>query len=159
MELKVVSSETDFKGSIGLIVPLWNWKVDGGKIGLKMSEGLIVLYGIESLSTPVICSRFPGLIVPLWNWKCGCCAECIDIKRLNCTFMELKVLIIFSRHERSPRLNCTFMELKVVKYSTSRLRLGGLIVPLWNWKMRVERDAGLGAIRLNCTFMELKVTT
>ena len=120
-----------------LIVPLWNWNGVEFKVSLKNK---IVL------------------IVPLWNWNTASTCSQVSASGSNCTFMELKWVII-SKTSRgvvvlivplwnwncSPASasrctscsNCTFMELKWSGRTRSRCRHLVLIVPLWNWNMEV----------------------
>ena len=100
-----------------------------------------------------------------------------SVKCSNRTFMELKLLLAFSRLRACLRSNRTFMELKSIKRLLSPSRRCVLIAPLWNWNGAKVRAYSLGIyvliaplwnwnilreltaillFRSNRTFMELK---
>ena len=53
-------------------------------------------------------------IVPLWNWNNITTIVFDEFLSSNCTFMELKLLLIVRIMSASVCSNCTFMELKFV---------------------------------------------
>ena len=117
------------------------------------------------------------LIVPLWNWNSiptywrgpepssNCtfmelkwillAVLTILLVRSNCTFMELKCPYSPIRCCESSCSNCTFMELKYVKQRRSVWSEIVLIVPLWNWN-NYGYNSYKDVESSNCTFMELK---
>ena len=95
-----------------LIVPLWNWNNDDVIRNIQ--------YGV--------------LIVPLWNWNDGGELGVSEQSRCsNCTFMELKFIILDFFCLKLGSSNCTFMELKLTNHWQLVRHHKVLIVPLWNW--------------------------
>ena len=137
------------------IVPLWNWNLQSVNVfryffrsnctfmelKLRCCNLVIIsvmfklyLYGIEIGVRNNSLSWYSVQIVPLWNWNqhnpfqtgfAFCCS--------NCTFMELKLAILWQvvRHHKSS--NCTFMELKWIFCCIPIESNSVQIVPLWNW--------------------------
>ena len=50
----------------------------------------------------------------------------------NCTFMELKLVLLHACRSAGRGSNCTFMELKYDLEAIECVKYGVLIVPLWN---------------------------
>ena len=133
MELKCSINGSGRTTIVVLIVPLWNWNVDGSCgnkasfcfnrtfMELKYSSKKMAwsLQGsfnrtfmeLKYVSAFGWSSQSSVLIVPLWNWN-------------------------FHLASKNPALGCfnrTFMELKWSKLSRFGRRTKVLIVPLWNW--------------------------
>ena len=114
---------------------------------------------MELKSTWVSSSSFltAVLIVPLWNWNVAGNWQKFTNLCFNRTFMELKLGCCYWRWCWSACFNRTFMELKLIWCQTRYWRRCVLIVPLWNWNLRIQ-DFHLTTVEgFNRTFMELKL--
>ena len=80
-----------------------------------------------------------ALIVPLWNWNYQRGYHGDTRPRFNCTFMELKCQICIFLLLPFLGFNCTFMELKFGIDDDIEVPSTALIVPLWNWNLRLWR--------------------
>ena len=57
--------------------------------------------------------------------------------RFNRTFMELKFNALIDKMQANGSFNRTFMELKCGRWLLVRRGEGVLIVPLWNWNLKI----------------------
>ena len=78
------------------------------------------------------CPELSVLLVPLWNWNCLPIAVAHPRGCFTCTFMELKCFTLqWSSLSRSFYLYLYGIEIGYTEMSA--IRLGVLLVPLWNW--------------------------
>ena len=94
------------------IVPLWNWNFQH-----------------------LVWQSRTVQIVPLWNWNIWSSISYTIVISSNCTFMELKFVIVAWSLLVEMGSNCTFMELKFDRRQRNERSHRVLIVPLWNWNI------------------------
>ena len=78
MELKSHQRHLQHSLLRALIVPLWNWNTD-----CSLSKSRVAF----------------ALIVPLWNWNSSSSSWLTATPRFNCTFMELKCLLLHGEQQ------------------------------------------------------------
>ena len=125
-----------------LIEPLWNWNKIKARLLFVCNNVLIEpLWNWNHTLGNDVVNLLYVLIEPLWNWNDDKRQQGGGHRRLNRTFMELK-LAQYEERLVVVCLNRTFMELKHVNYLAFSSDSFVLIEPLWNWNKSSSTHVG-----------------